>query len=378
MFSSRLDWNIRPNPIASLLDQKRLRGDRILDLTESNPTQAGIVYPAGGIAAAFSDERAVRYEPAAGGLASAREAVSGYYAARGIGVDPSRILLCASTSEAYSYLFKLLADPGDEILAPGPSYPLFDYLAKLESITIRQYPLFYDYGWHIDYSALESMTGARTRAIVLVNPNNPTGSYLKRAELHSLRRLCAKHNLALISDEVFSDYAFGSDPERVESLAGIVDAPVFSLSGLSKIVGLPQMKLGWMVIGDGASYERLELIADTYLSVGTPVQLALPRLLEMRHEVQRQILARTSSNLEWLSRVARPLKVEGGWYSILRVPNIRSEEEWVLELLRRGVLVQPGFFYDFQSGAYLVVSLLTPEDVFREGLAECLRMVQEV
>ena len=373
MYSTRLEWNVQPNPIAALLDEKRRSGAVLFDLTESNPTAAGIVYPAGVIGRALADTRALRYEPTPAGLPSAREAVASYYRGRGVAVDPSRVLLTASTSEAYAYLFKLLSDPGDEVLAPRPSYPLLEYLARLESVNVRQYPLFYDHGWHLDIAALRGLIGPRTRAIVLVNPNNPTGSYLKRGELAELCTICGEHDLALISDEVFSDYALRDDPHRASTVIGAHRA--FALSGLSKIVGLPQMKLGWMVVNDASAFERLELIADTYLSVGTPVQLALPALLDACTSVQHQITARTRANFALLQ--AQPLTVldvEGGWYAIVQVPRVRTEQEWVLELLSRyNVLVQPGFFYDFDREAFLILSLLTRPEEFEEGLRRIVR-----
>jgi aspartate/methionine/tyrosine aminotransferase len=373
MYSSRLDWNVQPNPIAALLEEKRRAGVALLDLTESNPPAARIEYPAGAIAAALAGGGALRYDPTPAGLPSAREAVASYYAERGVTVDPARVLLTASTSEAYAYLFKLLCDPGDEVLTPRPSYPLFEYLARLESVNVRQYPLFYDHGWHIDAAALRSLIDPRTRAIVLVNPNNPTGSYLKRGEIAELSAICAGHDLALISDEVFSDYSLRDDPDRASTVIGAERS--FALSGLSKIAGLPQMKLGWMVVSEASAFERLELIADTYLSVGTPVQLALPALLAARAGVQRQITARTLANMAFLrGQDLRVLDVEGGWYATVQVPRVRSEQEWVLELLgRHDVLVQPGFFYDFEREAFLVLSLLTPSDVFEEGVRRIVR-----
>lgn len=381
-FSSRLHWDLRLNPLTERLRVLRGSGARILDLTESNPTKAGLDYPAQAILGALADARVLTYDPTPLGLAAAREAVAAYYAPRGHDVDPERILLTASTSEAYAYLFKLLADPGDQILAPRPSYPLFEFLAALESVHIVQYPLFYHDGWHVDFGALERTITQRSRAVVVVNPNNPTGSFLKRAELGQLAALCRARKLAIISDEVFSDYGFGADPQRAGTVACLEDAPAFVLSGLSKIAALPQMKLGWMVATGGGwqqALERLELIADTYLSVATPVQVALPRLLELSVQVRRQISARTVRNLEFLrSRLgadspASLLEVEGGWYATLQVPRIRGEEEWVLDLLDRdGVLVQPGFFYDFESEAFLVLSLLTDPAIFEEGVRRLL------
>jgi len=388
MFSARLPWDAPANRFSQALARRRQAGAEILDLTESNPTRAGIAY-APEILTALADARALLYEPAPAGLEPARAAVAAYYAARGRAVDPARIVLTASTSEAYALLFKLLADPGDEALVPRPSYPLFEYLAALESVRLRQYPLFYQQAWFLDAHALEASLTARARAIIVVSPNNPTGSFLKQRELEHLIGICARHDLALIADEVFSDYALGPDPARVATLAGCDEALTFSLSGLSKIAGLPQMKLSWMVVGGPPelrrrALERLELIADTYLSVAAPVQHALPLLLEYGELVRGQIAARVRSNLQALAALCREqpacelLTVEGGWYAILRVPRTRSEEEWALELIERdGVLVQPGFFFDFDAEAYLVLSLLTPPDSFRVGVERLLRRLKE-
>ncbi len=352
----------------------------MLDLTESNPTRAGLAYPSDEILAAFADARSLVYEPKPAGLQAAREAVAGHYAARGHAVEPSRILLTSSTSESYAWLFKLLADPGDEILVPRPSYPLFEFLAQMESVRVTHYPLIYHDGWSTDTEALAGAVSDRTRAIVLVNPNNPTGSFVKRCELDVLAPLCAEQGIALISDEVFADYGFEPDAERVPSLAHVDEALTFCLSGLSKIAGLPQMKLGWIVIGGppaqrAAATERLELIADTYLSVGTPVQHALPKLLAAGEKVREQIAHRVRENLQHLQAAigehspAQILRVEGGWYATLRVPRTKSEEDWCLDLLQhQDVLVQPGFFYDFESEAYLVLSLLTEAQTLREGV----------
>ena len=354
---------------------------RILDLTESNPTHAGLAYPPA-IVSAFADPRVLAYEPAPAGTPAARDAVSAYYRARGHNVAPGRILLTASTSEAYAYLFKLLTDAEDEVLVPRPSYPLFEFLAAMESVTVRHYPLVYHGGWAIDLHALESAMTSRTRAVILVNPNNPTGSYVKAGELAAIARFCRDRDAALISDEVFSDYTLTEDPDRVATLSGVEECLAFSMSGLSKVAGLPQAKLGWIVVSGPPplrqeAMDKLEWIADTYLSVGTPVQCAAAQLLEAGEQVQQQIRKRTACNLAFArvllkGSAASPLPVEGGWYVTLQVPRIRSEEEWALELLERaGVLVQPGFFYDFESEAYLVVSLLTEPAIFREGL-ECL------
>jgi alanine-synthesizing transaminase len=379
LFSSRLQWDLRPNRLAQALNQKRRSGGPILDLTESNPTHAGFSYPAS-MVEPLADPRGLRYDPTPSGLAGARRAIAGYYAERGVEVQPGRILVTASTSESYSQLFKLLANPGDHVLAPRPSYPLFEYLASLESVRVTQYSLAYHGRWSIDFDSLSAGITERTRAVVVVNPNNPTGSFLKSAEWTSLARICSDAGLAVISDEVFSDYVLRPDQQRVSTLSGYGDVLTFCLSGLSKVAGLPQMKLGWIVAGGPAhlwtaALQSLELIADTYLSVSTPVQYALPKLLDCGRDVFRQISDRVRENLAVLARAiallpsCAVLDVEGGWYATVRVPRIRTEEEWCLELLERdSVLVQPGFFYDFESEAFLVLSLLTMPHVFRAGI----------
>ncbi|MGB7760591.1 MAG: pyridoxal phosphate-dependent aminotransferase [Bryobacteraceae bacterium] len=378
MYSSRFHWDVQRNRLTELLADKHGQGARILDLTQSNPTRAGIEYPEE-LRRVFDHPGVLRYDPLPAGSLEAREAVADYYRQRGHAVEPGRILLTASTSEGYSYLFKLLADPGDEVLVPRPSYPLFEYLARMESIEVCQYRLEYDGGWAIDMDALVQAITARTRAVVLVNPNNPTGSYIKRGELEALTRMAAERGIALISDEVFSDYSFAPDSGRVTTLADVEDCAAFSMSGLSKIAGLPQMKLGWIVVAGAArmraeAIEKLEWIADTYLSVSTPVQCAAARLLEYGRAVQRQIRERTAANLAFARQALAGsaleiLAVEGGWSIIIRVPRVRTEEEWCLELLERDqVLVQPGYFYDFENEAFLVASLLTAPGEFQEGI----------
>ncbi len=386
MFSSRFHWDLRPNTLTALLRAKRAAGAAILDLTESNPTNAGFPYPAEEISSALSDPHSLHYEPAPAGLATAREAVArDYY---GGAVDPSRILLTASTSEAYAYLIKLLMDPGDELLVPRPSYPLFEFLAAMESVRIAPYPLSYREGWSIDLDVLSAAVTDRTRAVALVNPNNPTGSFVKRSELAGLIEMCTARKLAIVSDEVFLDYPFGADAERAGSLIAVDSVLTFALSGLSKVAGLPQMKLAWIVTGGpaaerAAAVERLELIADTYLSVATPVQHALPRLLSAGAGIREQIRARTRRNLETLvsstkNSVNATLPVEGGWYATVRIPRVRTEEQWTLELLdRRNVLVQPGYFYDFDRDGLLVLSLLPPPGIFEEGTRRLLKHVEQ-
>jgi alanine-synthesizing transaminase len=398
VFSTRLSWDLRPNPLTKLLEQKRASGAPIIDLTESNPTHAGFTYPTDEILSALADPRALSYDPSPRGLLSAREAIAAVYnptplsthdpltsrdqrersnirvstQTRKGALTPHQILITASTSEAYAYLFKLLCNPGDEILTPRPSYPLFEFLAALESVHVRQYPLRYDGAWHIDFAALESAITDRTRALVIVNPNNPTGSYLKPDESDRLQSICASRNIAILIDEVFFDYGFIQPPRS----SSTPQALTFRMSGLSKSSGLPQLKLGWIIAegpGREAALERLELIADTYLSVSTPVQLALPRLLAAGDVIRDQIRERTRTNLATLrsltaNTACQVLNLEGGWSAILQVPRTRTEESWALTLLAdHNILIQPGFFFDFESEAFLVLSLLTRPEVFRSG-----------
>ncbi len=387
VFSSRLQADLRPNPLTVLLEEKRRAGAEILDLTESNPTRAGLRYPEAEILEALGDPRAMRYDPAPAGMRSAREAVAAYYAERDEDVRVEDILLTSSTSEAYALLFKLLCDPGDEVLVPRPSYPLFDYLAAMESVAVKQYALRYAARWAIDFEALEAAIGPRTRAIVVVHPNNPTGSFVKRDERARLDAICAGRGIALLSDEVFLDYGYGGDDARAGSLAVGGEALTFAMSGLSKVAALPQMKLGWIVVGGERrrrreAFERLEWIADTYLSVGAPAQCAAPRLLALRGAMQEEIRRRVAKNRAELEGAlggdspARALFVEGGWYVAVEAPRIRSEEEWTLGLLREhNTLAQPGYFFDFEREAFLVLSLLTPDRTFAEGLRRLKQML---
>jgi len=334
----------------------------VLDLTEANPTRAGIRYDEEAILQALGDPRCLLYEPTARGLEETRQVIAGYE-----GVPAGRVLLTASTSEAYSFLFKLLADPGDEFLAPRPSYPLFDFLGPLEGVRIRQFPLRYHEGWWMDLDALEATIGERTRGIVCVNPNNPTGSYLKQ---HEWSRLSSR-GPALIVDEVFRDFAFAPDPTRVTRPPG-----AFVLNGISKLLGLPQMKLAWIVAPDEESMRRLELIADTYLSVSTPIQLAAAGWLELRESFHRQVMSRLRENQDFLRARLETLAVEGGWYAIVRLPRTRAEEDWAMVSMEQdGVLVQPGYFFDFENEPWAVLSLLTRADVFQEGVERICRRV---
>jgi alanine-synthesizing transaminase len=392
MFSERTSWKLARNRLTEALDGVGREGAPILDLTVSNPTRVGLQYDASAILNAVASPEALDYDPQPKGLRAAREAVAAYYRSdHSCDPDPERVVLTPSTSEGYSFVFRLLANPGDELLVPKPSYPLFEFLADLQDVKLVPYPLIYDHGWQIDFHSLDRAVTARTRAVVVVHPNNPTGSYIKPTELQELNASCAKHGVALIADEVFLDYGLADriqkDDQRHASFAENADVLTFTLSGLSKVSGLPQIKVAWVVTGGPrdevtAAMARLEIIADTYLSMNAPVQWAVARLLEQRHSIQRQLLARVQANLAELNRQLAAQKncerlcVEGGWYAVLRVPVTRSDEDLCIELLRRDhVLVHPGHFYDFPSDGYLVLSLIGPEEEFREGIGRVLRMV---
>ena len=376
-FSSRSDFDLRPNALSRALDAARARGEPILDLTTSNPTTAGIAYPRDAILRALADARALAYEPLPFGLPSARAAV-----AERLGVDPSRVVLTASTSEAYAFLFKLLCDPGDELLAPQPSYPLFDHLARLEDVRLAPYRLAYDGAWHVDLDGLERAVTPRTRGVLSVAPNNPTGSYLKTWELERM----ARTGLPIVSDEVFASYPLGDDAARAPTALAAEGALVFALGGLSKLAALPQIKVGWIVVGGPdalarPALDRLEVIADSFLSVSTPAQHALPALLATSDAAHAQIHARARRNLAALQKAAAGsaitvLHVEGGWYATLRLPRIDAEEAWILTLLAEDrVHVHPGSFFDFADEAYAVVSLLTEEETFQGGVRRIVARV---
>jgi hypothetical protein len=387
MFSSRTNWPLTPNRLSRQIEELRRKGLPLLDLTESNPTHCGFAFDKQAILEALANPQALSYAPDPRGLLLARQAVASYYAERGITLDPGQIFLTTSTSEAYSYVFRLLADPGDAILVPQPSYPLFDFLAGLNDVRVISYPLIYDQSWQIDLPTLEKRLEARARALLVVHPNNPTGSFVRRRELAQLLAFCQGHEVALVADEVFADYSLGADPQRVVSHAAITEALTFTLSGLSKISALPQMKLAWLVVNGPpqllpGGLARMEIIADTYLSLSAPLALALPRLLETRRTLQPQIVERVTSNLHSLdarlasSQPVNRLVVEGGWYAILRLPSTQTDEEWAMELARKdGVLVHPGHFFDFSSEGHLVISLLTEREVFEEGIARILTRV---
>jgi hypothetical protein len=387
MFSSRTKWSLTPNRLSNLLRQRRARGLPILDLTESNPTRCGLALDGEEILAPLHNPRALVYEPDPRGLRTAREAVAQYYSEHGVQLDPDQIFLTTGTSEAYSFVFRLLANPGDQILAPQPSYPLFEFLGVLNDVAVLPYPLVYDGGWRVDLEALALRWESRSRAMLVVHPNNPTGSYLQKRERDRMIEICRRRRAALIADEVFADYGFGADAERVVTHAQNSEALTFTLSGLSKISALPQMKLGWVVVNGppdlrNEAQARLEVIADTYLSVSAPVALAAPQWLAQRHAIQARILERVRANLAKLDALLTPdspmrrLKVEGGWYVILRVPATHSDEDWAAELLTEaGVFVHPGHFYDFPSEGFLVLSLLPARGVFEDALGRVISRI---
>jgi alanine-synthesizing transaminase len=382
MFASRTNWNLAENRLAQALAEFRSHGRPFLDLTLSNPTEAGFTYDERAILSALQNSASLRYEPAPQGLLCAREAVANYYAEKNAPISPADLFVTTSTSEAYSYLFRLLCNPGDEVLIPTPSYPLFDFLADLDDVRLIRYPLLYDHGWQVDFSSLERAITPRARAAIIVHPNNPTGHYAKSHEQSQLSSICAENNLAIIADEVFLDFPVQGTPAN--SFAAQSAALTFTLSGLSKLCGLPQMKSAWIALSgtDKLKHEarqRLEVIADSYLSMNAPIQRALPVLLNTRAPFQSQLLARVRANLAAideklaLQNVCSRLTFDAGWNVVLRVPATRSGEDLALDLLQKqGILVHPGHFYDFSQEGFLVLSLIAREEDFAEGTCRLL------
>ncbi len=386
MFADRTNWNLEPNRLTRALEARRSRGEPVFDLTASNPTTCGFTYDQEAVLRALTNPGALTYLPDPRGLEVARRAVARYYSERGAETAAQDIFLTTSTSEAYSWVFRTLCNPGDSLLIPAPGYPLFNFLAEIADVRLARYPLVYDSGWQMDLRALKQAITPATRAVVVVHPNNPTGHYTSAPDAKRLTELCAACGLALIVDEVFLDFAISGGSPRTPSepkprtFAAGSDALTFTLSGLSKISGLPQMKAAWLVVSGpeklkAQAGERLEVIADTYLSPNAPVQLALPALLAMRAAFQRQVGDRITRNLSELDRqlggqkLCSRLKVEGGWYAVLRVPATRSDEDFAVELLtKRGLYLHPGHFFDFPADGYVVVSLLTPENEFSQGV----------
>jgi alanine-synthesizing transaminase len=387
MFSNRTGWNLEHSKLGRALGERRRSGKVLIDLTESNPTKCGFQYDAQRILDALNNPASLTYEPIAQGLPQARAAVAGYYSSCGNHVAVEDIFLATGTSEAYSFLLRTLCNPGDEVLIPQPGYPLLNFLADLHDVTLVRYPLIYDYGWQIDFHSLQQVITSRTRAIAIVHPNNPTGHFCKPHEMEQLSNICAERQLALIADEVFLDFGLSGVVPR--SFTSSSEALTFTMSGLSKVSGLPQMKAAWVVVGGPPRLKeqaiaRLEMIADTYLSMNTPIQLALSTLLEERHAFQRQCLQRTQNNISRLDQLLSSqelctrLKVEGGWYAVLKVPPMATDDELALELLNaRGVYLHPGHFYDFPGAGYVVVSLIALESAFASGIAALLELIRD-
>jgi aspartate/methionine/tyrosine aminotransferase len=384
MFSRRLPPHADLNALSHAVSRRRARGASIVDLTESNPTRAAFRY-APDLLRVLASDAALCYEPHPLGLRVAREAVARDHARRGVTVDPDHVVLAASTSEAYTWLFKLLCDPGDAVLVPRPSYPLFEHLTALEGVVAAPFDLDYHGRWEIDFATVEQAPRS-TRALIVVSPNNPTGSYVSAREMERLFTMCRERGWALIADEVFADYPLDTDSPLTD-IASRADVLTFSLGGLSKTVGLPQLKLAWLVVGGPSdicarALTGLELIADSFLSVSTPVQIAAPTLLECGGAIRAQVHQRIRENLTILRETARSfaacevLKVEGGWSAVIRVPATRTEDQLVIDLLEaEGILVHPGYFFDFPSEAFLVVSLLPQTATLLDALPRLFRCV---
>jgi aspartate/methionine/tyrosine aminotransferase len=382
MFSDRTRWNLEENRLSHKLAELRASGQTILDLTRSNPTECGFSYDQKRIQNALVRPESLLYQPDPCGIKSAREAVSAYYEMQQVHMAAGELILTSGTSEAYSFIFRLLCNAGDEVLIPAPGYALFDFLADLCDVKLVRYPLLYDHGWQIAFAALAAASSPRTKALIVVHPNHPTGHYTSPEEQSKLSDFCVQRGIALIADEVFLDFPLNHS--RAQSFVSLNQALTFTLSGLSKICGLPQMKLAWIAVSGPSddkaqALARLEVIADAYLSVGTPVQLATPELLATRAEFQAQVIARVQANLRELdAQLSRQsacnrLLCEGGWVAVLRVPAVRSDEDLAITLLsKEGVYVHPGHFYDFAQPGYLIVSLIVREDEFAESIRRAL------
>lgn len=389
MLSRRTRWDATRNAFAMAREAALARGRELLDLTVSNPTLAGIAYPSEELADILARAARVPYRPDPVGIFAAREALAAELSTMDDPVDPDHLVLTASTSEAYAWLFKLLANPDDEIVTHTPSYPLLDHLADLESVRIRRFPLHFHAGrWEVETSSVAAALGERTRAVVMIHPNNPTGSFVGAKAQLELAPLLADREVPLIADEVFFDYPF-EGATRPPSLASLRDVPTFVLGGLSKSAGLPHWKLGWIRLAGppdrvAEAKSGLELIADTFLSVSTPVQAALPEVLAVGRGIRDSIRRRTAENLATLSSEARRspaielLPADGGWTAVLRLPLLGSEEEMAIEFLERdGVVVQPGWLFDFAMEGFFVVSLITEPEVFAEGVQRVVERVMQ-
>ncbi|MFI5253238.1 MAG: pyridoxal phosphate-dependent aminotransferase [Bacteroidota bacterium] len=390
MFSTRTNWQRKPNRLTALFNELRDSGKQILDLTVSNPSECGFTYPSKEIIAALGTTRSMHYQPEPQGIIPARKAVCNYYKSKELDIAPHQVFLTASTSEGYSTVFKLLCNAGDDVLIPKPSYPLFDFLAQINDVHLSEYSLRYDGEWHIDIDSLVEAVTPMTKAICLIHPHNPTGMFIKKIEYEKLIAIATERNLALIVDEVFLDYGFEENALRHSSTAGERRVLTFTMNGISKMIGLPQMKLGWIVLSgpDNILLEashRLEILCDTFLSVNTPVQEALAVFLKTGDIIQDQIRERTKNNFTHLSHSINEdgqcsvLQSEGGWYGIIRVPRIKSDEEWCIDLLKQyGVYLYPGYFFDFVEEGYLIVSLLVEEEKFKEGVKRIEKCIESL
>jgi alanine-synthesizing transaminase len=378
-FAKRTAWNLVSNDLSSILKEMKKQGAPLIDLTESNPTRCHFDYPPD-VLAAFQTPANLAYHPDSKGMMKTREAIARYYRQKGENISAEQIVLTSSTSEGYSFIFRLMCNPGEKILFPKPSYPLFQFLVELNDLNIDFYPLTYQQTWDIHIDRLASVLTDDTRGIVLVNPNNPTGSFIKKNELQFLNNLCREKNLFLLSDEVFSDFSFVQKSDAV-SCVGNKDILTFTLGGLSKTLAMPQMKLSWIIVNGPQTIvpetlARLEVIADTYLSVNTPVQNALPLWFEKREVLQESIKTRLKHNLTYLKNQVKHTKdvslldVEGGWYAVCRLPKFKTEEEWVMDFLTKDYcIVHPGYFFDFEEDHCIVLSLLPEEQIFKEGIS---------
>jgi alanine-synthesizing transaminase len=375
MFTERTNWNSKSNRVAQKAAALRSSGRKLLDLTQSNPTRCGFRYLDSHMLDPLMRADALVHHPSPKGLTEPREAIAAYYRSQGFEVDPFHICIVAGTSDAYSYLFRMLLEPGESLLVPSPSYPLLDFIARLNDVTLKSYPLHYDDRWWVDIDAIRETADDRTRAIVIINPNNPTGSFVSKGEMRDIVAFARERQIALIVDEVFFDYQLCD--ETPHSAVMIDSALTFTLNGISKTLGLPQMKLSWVVVGGPADLvatasERLDIIADTYLSASTPIQLALKGWLDHKDDIQSEILGRVRENRSTLQSfdACTTLNIAGGWSAIVRVPSLTGAEDFVLQLMEKdGVLVDPGSFYGFASDNYIVLSLLPASDVFREAAA---------
>ncbi|NUN12884.1 MAG: pyridoxal phosphate-dependent aminotransferase [Myxococcales bacterium] len=380
MFSKRTNWDFAENNWSRLVTECKTNRKDYIDLTLSNPTVAGLSYPVESITKALIPPQPMRYRPTPAGLLPARQAVAEFYHERGVAVETDHILLTASTSEAYSHLLRLLCDPGDEVLAPAPCYPLIAYLAQVDAVNVRYYSLTYDGDWTIDWCSLTDGLRPQTKAVVVVSPNNPTGNYLNAVDREKLISFADEHGLAIIVDEVFADYATVEMPRKTRYVRFDNARLCFGLHGLSKAIGLPQLKLSWIRIGGQISLvreakQRLEMVLDTYLSVASPIQEGVPILLRAGQSIQEQIHKRITYNLAQVSRLSKtgapwtPLCVQGGWTQPIRLPSILEDEQWACSLLvQDGCCVQPGYFYDFAIPSVIVISLLVDEATFADGL----------